>query len=44
MIDFFFLIPIATGLDRIGLSSFMGTLKNGQYDDRDRRGASFIRG
>jgi cbb3-type cytochrome oxidase maturation protein len=42
MIDFVFLIPIAIGLGLIGLTSFMWTLKNGQYDDLEGAAARIL--
>jgi cbb3-type cytochrome oxidase maturation protein len=35
MTDFFYLIPIALALGAAGLSAFLWSLRNGQYDDLD---------
>jgi cbb3-type cytochrome oxidase maturation protein len=35
MMDFLYLIPIALVLGLVGLSAFMWSLDNGQYDDLD---------
>jgi cbb3-type cytochrome oxidase maturation protein len=35
MTDFFYLIPVALFLGAAGLSAFLWSLRNGQYDDLD---------
>jgi cbb3-type cytochrome oxidase maturation protein len=35
MKDFFYLIPVALALGVAGLSGFLWSLRNGQYDDLD---------
>jgi len=35
MTDFFYLIPVALVLGAAGLSAFLWSLRNGQYDDLD---------
>jgi cbb3-type cytochrome oxidase maturation protein len=35
MTDFFYLIPVALALGAAGLSAFLWSLRNGQYDDLD---------
>jgi cbb3-type cytochrome oxidase maturation protein len=35
MKDFFYLIPVALALGAAGLSAFLWSLRNGQYDDLD---------
>ena len=35
MTDFFYLIPVALALGAAGLSVFLWSLRNGQYDDLD---------
>jgi cbb3-type cytochrome oxidase maturation protein len=35
MTDFFYLIPVALAFGAAGLSAFLWSLRNGQYDDLD---------
>jgi cbb3-type cytochrome oxidase maturation protein len=35
MTDFFYLIPVALALGAAGLSAFLWSFRNGQYDDLD---------
>jgi cbb3-type cytochrome oxidase maturation protein len=35
MTDFLYLIPVALALGAAGLSAFLWSLRNGQYDDLD---------
>jgi cbb3-type cytochrome oxidase maturation protein len=35
MTDFLYLIPVALALGTAGLSAFLWSLRNGQYDDLD---------
>jgi cbb3-type cytochrome oxidase maturation protein len=35
MKEFFYLIPVALALGAAGLSAFLWSLRNGQYDDLD---------
>ena len=35
MSDFFFLIPVALALGAAGLTAFLWSLRNGQYEDLD---------